>query len=115
MAPADAGHRIWLGQLLLVVGEPAEAEPHFAEALRLAPQIGAAHIGMARVLERTGRLEQARHVAADAAAALPNDARVQAIARRMGPPETPKALPVVEQEAPPVGGLRRLLGAFFGR
>lgn len=115
LAPEDGGHRIWLGQLLLVVGEPAEAEPHFAAALRLVPQIGAAHIGMARVLERTGRLEEARHVAADAAAALPNDARVQAIARRMGPPETPKALPVVEKEAPPVGGLRRLLGAFFGR
>ena len=114
LAPAYAGHRIWLGQLLLVVGEPAEAEPHFAEALRLAPQIGAAHIGMARVLERTGRLEQARHVAADAAAALPNDARVQAIARRMGPPETPRPQAGAEQEAAP-GGLRRLLGALFGR
>lgn len=114
LAPEDAGMRVWLGQLLLVVGEPAEAEPHFEVALRLAPQIGAAHIGMARALERTGRLEEARHVAADAAALLPNDARVQAIARRMGPPESPRPQPAAAEAAEP-GGLRRLFGALFGR
>ncbi|MBO1076299.1 tetratricopeptide repeat protein [Roseomonas marmotae] len=117
LAPEDAGMRVWLGQLLLVVGEPAEAEPHFRVALEHAPQIGAAHIGLARSLERTGRLEEARHVAADAAAALPNDTRVQAIHRRMGPPNEPKPVAAVtekeEEERP--SGFRRLLGALFGR
>ncbi|MDB5369547.1 MAG: Tetratricopeptide repeat protein [Roseomonas sp.] len=117
LAPEDGSMRVWLGQLLLVVGEPAEAEPSFREALALVPEMGAAHIGLARSLERTGQLEEARHVAADAAAALPGDARVQAIARRMGPPVGPKPEPVqdVEEEAGQPTGLRRLLGALFGR
>ncbi|MFC7552737.1 tetratricopeptide repeat protein [Pseudoroseomonas wenyumeiae] len=104
LAPQDAGMRVWLGQLLLVVGDPLEAEPHFRVALELAPQVGAAHIGLARALERTGRLEEARHVAADAAAVLPHDTRVQAIHRRMGPPDTAKPEPVEDaesQRAPP--------------
>jgi tetratricopeptide (TPR) repeat protein len=115
LAPHDAGMRVWLGQLLLVVGEPAAAEPHFRAAMELAPQIGAAHIGLARALERTGRLEEARHVAADAAAALPADTRVQAIHRRMGPPAGPRPEPVEEWEERRPSGLRRFLGAFFGR
>jgi uncharacterized protein HemY len=115
LSPRDAGMRVWLGQLLLVVGEPLEAEPHFRVALDLAPQVGAAHIGLARALERTGRLEEARHVAADAAAALPHDTRVQAIHRRMGPPDTAKPDPVEEAESERASGLRRFLGAFFGR
>ncbi|MCG7362181.1 tetratricopeptide repeat protein [Roseomonas sp. ACRSG] len=115
LAPRDAGMRVWLGQLLLVVGEPLEAEPHFRVALELAPQVGAAHIGLARALERTGRLEEARHVAADAAAALPHDTRVQAIHRRMGPPDAARPEPVEEAEDQRPSGLRRFLGAFFGR
>ncbi|EHM03408.1 tetratricopeptide repeat protein [Acetobacteraceae bacterium AT-5844] len=89
LEPENAGNHTWLGQLLLVVGQPAEAEPHFRVAIVHQPQLGAAHIGLARSLERTGRLDEARHVAQDAAAALPNDARVQAIHRRMGPPLGP--------------------------
>jgi uncharacterized protein HemY len=118
LSPAEAGMRVWLGQLLLVVGEPAEAEPHFRLAVEQAPQIGAAHIGLARALERTGHMEEARHVAADAAAALPGDSRVQAIHRRMGPPAAPR--PAMEEMAAPEeeerpSGLRRLLGSLFGR
>jgi tetratricopeptide (TPR) repeat protein len=113
LAPADAGNRIWLGQLLLVVGNPGEAELQFRAALDHAPDAGPAHIGLARSLERTGRLDEARHVAQEAAAALPHDARVQAIHRRMGPPMEPKAVEVVEDE--PASGLRRFLGAFFSR
>jgi Flp pilus assembly protein TadD len=115
LAPEDAGMRVWLGQLLLVVGEPAEAEPHLRRAVELAPKTGAAHIGLARALERTGRLEEARHVAADAAAALPHDSRVQAIHRRMGPPNEPKPMPADRGPEAGRSGLRRLLGSLFRR
>lgn len=112
-APNDAGNRTWLGQLLLVLGQPAEAEEHFRVAVEHAPGNGAAHIGLARSLERTGRLDEARHVAADAAAALPHDARVQAIHRRMGPPAEPR--PVEVEQVDQRSGLRRFLSAFFSR
>jgi Flp pilus assembly protein TadD len=114
LAPHDAGNRTWLGQLLLVIGQPAEAEEHFRVAVEHAPDNGAAHIGLARSLERTGRLDEARHVAADAAAALPHDARVQAIHRRMGPATEPRPAAVAE-EVDQRSGLRRFLSAFFSR
>lgn len=112
-AEKDPQAFLWLGQLLLFVGEPGEAEPVFREAMLLAPDLGAAHIGLARALERTGRLELARRVAAEAARRLPGDARVRAIAERLGPPD------LTEQEAAELGPqpsrLRRFLRAFFSR
>ncbi|MFZ6763402.1 tetratricopeptide repeat protein [Pseudoroseomonas sp. WGS1072] len=102
---------LWLGQLLLFIGEPAEAEPVFRDALAGAPDSGPAAIGLARALERTGRLEAARRTAAEAAARLPRDAKVQAIAKRLGPPS---AAPMPEV-GPTPSRLRRWVTAFFSR
>jgi len=102
---------LWLGQLLLFMGEPAEAEPVFRDALAAAPDNGAAHVGLARALERTGRMEEARRVIAEAAALLPRDSKVQAMARRLGPPtQIPE-----EAEAVQASPLRRWVKAFFSR
>jgi len=107
----DPGAFLWLGQLLLYIGEPAEAEPVFRDAVAAAPEIGAMHIGLARALERTGRLEEARRVAAEAAQLLPRDPKVQAIASRLGPPQPPPPPEEIVQTSP----VRRWLHAFFSR
>lgn len=101
---------LWLGQLLLYMGEPAEAEPVFRDALAGAPESGPAHIGLARALERTGRVEEARRVVAEAAALLPRDAKVQALAKRLGPPSAARAEVAA---GPPPSRLRRWVTAFF--
>ncbi|PWC29773.1 tetratricopeptide repeat protein [Teichococcus aestuarii] len=112
-ADKDPQAYLWLGQLLLFVGEPGEAEPVFREALLLAPELGAAHIGLARALERTGRLELARRTAAEAARRLPEDEKVQALYSRLGPPDLTEA--EAAELAPPASPLRRFLRAFFSR
>ncbi|MFC7608597.1 tetratricopeptide repeat protein [Teichococcus aestuarii] len=85
----------------------------FREALLLAPELGAAHIGLARALERTGRLELARRTAAEAARRLPADEKVQALYSRLGPPDLTEA--EAAELAPPASPLRRFLRAFFSR
>lgn len=102
---------LWLGQLLLFIGEPAEAEPVFRDALAAAPDNGAAHVGLARALERTGRVEEARRLIAEAARLLPRDSKVQAIAKRLGPPAPVRP----EEEAVQASPLRRWVKAFFSR
>ncbi|ONG47037.1 hypothetical protein BKE38_24550, partial [Pseudoroseomonas deserti] len=82
----DAETCLWLGQLLLYVGEPAEAEPIFRRVLAMTPGNGTAYVGLARALERSGHLVPAQKVAMQAATLLPDDAKVQAIHKRLGPP-----------------------------
>lgn len=55
----DARMRIRLASLLLASGDTAGAEATFAEAIRLDPAQGAAHRGMAEVLEAQGRRDAA--------------------------------------------------------
>lgn len=101
---------LWLGQLLLFVGEPAEAEPVFRRAIEMLPETGTGYIGLARALERSGHLVPAQKVAMQAAALLPEDAKVRAIADRLGPP-APEVMEA--EEGPPVSPFRRWLRDFF--
>lgn len=111
----DAQAHLWLGQLLLYMGEPEEAEPVFREAVTLEPQSGAAHLGLIRALERSGFMEEARHLAMEAVTALPADAKLQAIQRRLGPPNV-RVEYVVEEEGEARPSLfRRLMGRFRRR
>ncbi len=100
---------LWLGQLLLYIGEPAEAEPVYRAVVALDPDNATAQIGLARSLERSGRLNAAQRVAAEAAERLPDNAKVKALARRLGPPEDE----AVEAEGPPPSRFRRWLSEFF--
>jgi tetratricopeptide (TPR) repeat protein len=111
---SDIQAYLWLGQLLLFMGEPEEAEPVFRHAVSLDNASGAAQIGLARALERSGRMEEARYVATRAAEALPNDAKLQAMARRVGPP-APDMVFEEGEVVQPRSRLRRFFGAFLRR
>ncbi|WP_159996086.1 tetratricopeptide repeat protein [Roseomonas sp. 18066] len=106
----DAETCLWLGQLLLYVGEPAEAEPIFRRVLAAMPDSGTAFVGLARALERSGQLVPAQKVAMQGAALLPEDAKVQAIHKRLG---LPSAELLDQEEGPPPSPLRRWLRDFF--
>lgn len=52
--------RLMLGNVLLELNRPQEAEPQFREAIRLHPNLPSAHAGLARATWRQGKREEAR-------------------------------------------------------
>jgi hypothetical protein len=58
-APADAAMQVDLGNLLLLAGNPVEAEGAYRRALELDPQSVIAHYDLGLLLQQQGRLRQA--------------------------------------------------------
>ena len=64
----SAGTHVMLGKLQAAAGQPAEAERHLREAVRLLPKANWTHLTLADFLRSAGRLREAEESAARATA-----------------------------------------------
>ncbi len=77
----DYRDHLWLGQILWVAGEPAQAEPELRRAVELAGNAPEPWITLVQYLARTGQKQQARAAMEQARVQLPGDQAPLALAR----------------------------------
>jgi tetratricopeptide (TPR) repeat protein len=64
--PQDAGIQTLLGDFAVRTAQWAKAEERYRKALSIAPESGAPAAGLAKVLQQTGRMDEAKKYALDA-------------------------------------------------
>jgi len=95
LAPDSAVSHLAIGMTLNADGRPDEAEPEFATAIGLDPQLHAAHYQYARAAYMQGRMEKAAELFERAIAADPEDYRSSvlliSVYRKLGRPDKMKS------------------------